>query len=316
MPRLEQKEDGDYYIRAYSHASGCVITWQVSGLGYTFLNKHGIYEGNKFSFSLLQKMISSNLVYTGGSGIHPTNNFSNHNRSIMSPTGIAKPLSLMKNSYQIIRTKNPQISNSNIQRAVTQPSHPIGKTTSLVFRKYKKRWELLIVFPKLLTDASKKLLTNSSHLTVVGSMDTLKAKCFQSGISEASIPVRPQAANYELELVGSDSSCHDLWSFLEESVISIGGVKGLNLSGTVFQKHMEALPLNEGFRLDDHEVMVLGESYYVVFHKADALQLIPDTLIYKSLGEVGVWETWGIQLPKIADKAIRDWITWLGYSLN
>ena len=97
---------------------------------------------------------------------------------------------------------------------------------------------------------------------------------------------------------------------------SISEVKGLDLSGTVFKKNKEALPLKEGLRLDGHGPMAPGISYYLVFHRGYEPKSAPDSLIITNLGDVGLWEAWEIQLPKKVDPTARDWIANLGHTIN
>ena len=276
MPVLEQREDGGYYIRAYSHSKGCFITWQVSGPGYTFLNKQGIYEGNKFSLSVLQSMVNSNLVSTAGSGIH-SGNAGNQNGSVIATSAPAKKLSLMNNSIQTIRPKSFQKSKSQTQKAAPQYMSIERKTTSLVFRKYKKRWELLIAFPKLSHDVSERLSASGCSLTVDSAINILKAKQLQN--NNAFLAVMPQDVHYGIRLVGSCSSHTNLWSlFMDLKNSSISEVNGLNLSGTVFEKNREALPLKEGLPLGRLEPLSMGNSYYLVFHKAYKPTSVPHTI--------------------------------------
>lgn len=314
MPRLVQKENGDYCIRAYSHSKDGIDTWQVRDLGLTYLERKGVYAGKTFPAWQLQEMIESNWVFIGGSGTHSRNAVI-QNRPIISATTSAKNPPITKNSFQMIRARSPQKSKSNMLQAVTQSSHPVRKTTSLVFRKYKKRWELLIVFPKLHVDASKSPLTNGYSLTVVGSSKVLKANQLQSVHSEASISVSPQERDYKLKLVGPNPPCNDLRSLLEESGISLDDVKGLDTLGTVFKKNGEALPLNEGLRMDEHDPLLLGESYYLVFNTDCEPEWVPRTLEVKILGNIGVWEAWEIQLPKKTDTNLSSWCLDIGHAL-
>ncbi len=147
MPTLEQKEDGDYFVRAYSHSKGCILTWQVRGSGLTYLNKRGIDTGNTFAAKLLKEMIDANHVFTGGSGVH-LGSAGIQNRSFKSTTVPGRNTS-SQSSPRL--TNGPQKSQPHRQPAGTFA----GKTISLVFRKYKKRWELLIVFPSVKIDESK-----------------------------------------------------------------------------------------------------------------------------------------------------------------
>ena len=314
MPRLVQKENGDYCIRAYSHSKDGIDTWQVRDLGLTYLQRKGIYAGKTFPAWQLQEMIESNWVFIGGSGTHSKNAVI-QNRPIISATASAKNPPFTKNSFQIIQTKKPQKSKNNIQQAVTRSPHIDRKTTSLVFRKYKKRWELLIVFPRLYVDASKSPLTNGYSLTVVGSSKTLKANQLQSVYSEASIPVSPQEEDYKLKLMGPNPPYNDLRTLLEESEISLDDVKGLDTLGTVFKKNSEALPLNEGSRMDEHDPLMLGESYYLVFNTDCEPEWVPRTLEVKILGNIGTWEAWEIQLPKKIDTNLSSWCFEIGQGL-
>ena len=314
MPTLEQKENGDYYIRAYSHFKGDIVTWQVRDLGLTYLQRKGVYAGKTFPAWQLQEMIESNWAYIGGSDIH-SKSADIQNRPIISAAASAKNSPFTKNPFQIIPTKNSQKSKSNIEQVVNQPSHIMGKTTSLVFRKYKKGWELLIVFPKLNSYISKRLFACGCSLTVESAINILKAKQLQRDYTY--LAVMPQEMNYGIKLICTSSSHTDLRPLLMDlKNSSICEVKGLGRSGTVFKKHKEALSLNEGIRLEDHKAMVLGGSYYVVFHKASVPKSVPDTLAFKSLGDVGMWEAWEIQLPLKAEAVVRDWVTRLGHRLN
>ncbi|MGH2493532.1 MAG: hypothetical protein ACRDIV_02405 [Ktedonobacteraceae bacterium] len=315
MPRLVQKENGDYCIRAYSHSKDGIDTWQVRDLGLTYLERKGVYAGKTFPAWQLQEMIESNWVFIGGSDIHSKNAVI-QNRPIISATASARNSPFTKNPFQIIPTRSPQKSKSNIQRVVNQPSHNIGKTTSLVFRKYKKRWELLIVFPKLNSYVSERLFARGfCSLTVEGAIHTLKIEQLQRNYTY--LAVMPQEMNYGIKLISTSSSRTDLRPLLMDlKNSSICEVKGLSLLGTVFKKHKEALSSNEDIRLEDHKAMVLGDSYYVVFHKASVPKSVPDTLAFKSLGDVGMWEAWEIQLPLKAEVVVRDWVTRLGHRLN
>jgi len=67
MPRFEQTQDGNYII--ISHAKGQFVTYQLHGVGVTFLNQHGVNLGEIFPPKLLYEMIQRNFVFTNGSGI-------------------------------------------------------------------------------------------------------------------------------------------------------------------------------------------------------------------------------------------------------
>jgi hypothetical protein len=308
MPTLEQKEDGDYYIRAYSHSKGCIVTWQVRGSGLTYLNRHGVYAGQTFSTKLLQDLIVANGVFTGGSGSH-MGNAVKQRRSLMPITVPMRNTSSM--NISLPGTSTPQKSQDN-----GRPATLIRKSTSFVFRKYKNRWELLMVFPQLLLDDPKELLTSGCRLTVVGATHALKAKQLLRGRGEASLTVRPQMDDYAIKLNGTGSSCENLWSLLKESKNIIHEVKGLSSSGTVFKKHKEALPFKEGIRLYQHEPMILGHSYFVVFHKAYEPKSVPHALTINNLGNIGMWEAWEIRLPLKTETVLGSWCAGLGHVLH
>lgn len=307
MPRLEQKEDGDYYIRNYIRSKGCWSTWQVRGSGLTILNRHGVYAGNRFPTKLLHDLIEANHVFTNGSGIKPSN-AERQNRSFM-PRTVSAINASSKNS-SLSRTSGLQKSRGNVK-----PSTIIRKSTSLVFRKYKKRWELLIVFPKLLVDEPKELLTSCCRLTVVGASNTLKAKKLLHNSGEAFLSVMPQIDDYRIKLIGTGSSYENLLSLLIKSKNLIQEMKGLSPSGTVFEEHKEVLPLKEGIRLMEHEPMILGHSYFVVFHKAYEPKSVPYSASVNNLGNIGMWEAWKVQLPNKADDALSKWCANLDHVL-
>ena len=290
MPTLERKKDGDYYIRAYSRSQECIMTWQVRGSGLTYLNGHGVYAGKRFSTRLLLDMIDANHVFTGSSGIHQG--------SVSRQSRPTKPIPLPVKKTTSMNNSFPRVNNPRKSKGNTRPDAIIRSTTSLVFRKYKKRWELLIVFPKIFVDAStEQLFMGGCCLTVVGATNTLKTKQLLPNRGEASLTVIPQIADYVIKLGGTGPSCENLWSLLRESKNVMREVKGLSPSGTVFKAHNEVLPWKEGTRLNKQVPMIPDQSYFVVFHKSYEPNLVLPTLKVKNFGNIGMWEAWEIQFP-------------------
>src|SRR5579859_7316586 len=145
MPTLEQKDDGDYYIRSYAHSKGYIITWQVRGSGVTYLNRNGVYPGNTFSVTLLQDMIAANHVFTNGSGSRPGSPDKQNQSSITITNPIIKtPLK----SIPIIKNSLPQTGIPQKDKDNGSPTIIVKRSTSLVFRNNKNKWELQIAFPK------------------------------------------------------------------------------------------------------------------------------------------------------------------------
>lgn len=145
MPTLEQKDNGDYYIRSYAHSKGCMITWQVRGSGVTFLNRNGVYSGNTFSVTLLQDMIAANHVFTNGSGIRSGTPDKQNQSSITITNPIIKtPLK----SIPIIKNSPPQTSIPQRDKDNGSPTTIVKRSNALVFRNNKNQWELQIAFPK------------------------------------------------------------------------------------------------------------------------------------------------------------------------
>jgi hypothetical protein len=69
MPTLDQKLNGDYFVRAHGPSKDSVVTYQVSPKGVSYLAQYGIHSGRKFSKSLLFTLIEQNLIFTSGTGM-------------------------------------------------------------------------------------------------------------------------------------------------------------------------------------------------------------------------------------------------------
>lgn len=312
MPTLEQKENGDYFIRSRIASSGTIITWQVRGMGISFLQKHGVNPGNQFDQKLLQEMIRCNYVFTGGSGTGDTNQKQIAQLELVNK----KPAVFSNRDYSFMGNQTQISSKPQLNKVSDEPPGTFArKPILLVFRKYKYRWELLLIFPKVQLDTVdlNALASNNGRLTVNGALKSLKTQKLFSNTGEVSLAVLPQRNTYSFKLLGTGSSKITIWGLLHNAKYFLCDVKGLNPNGTFFIKKQESF--EEGIRLRANESLFSGHSYYLIFHKESPPQWFPKNLMVKNLGNVGAWEALEIKLPDITNPELRKWCSMLGYAL-
>ncbi|SRR6266516_1298366 len=307
MPTFEQKQDGDYFIRARISSNNSIITWQVSAMGVTFLHKHGVHAGVNFSRSLLSEMIELNLVSTGGSGTQgnlfkPVSSGSTPVRedwqaTIQAHTATPHPPRPYKNRISSGKMKSLSSPVDNVNETL-----PINKKASMFFKKYKRRWGLLVAFPEFpafWVDTKNSL--NGCRLQLDGAIGSLKVIRLMHGSGGASLPVIPQERTYKVNLIGPWPTHLKGW---------IQDIEGLKPSGTVFN-HNE-----QGSRLNEHEPLLAGKSYYVVISTTNQLYPIPRTIEICHLGSQEMWVAWELKFPKVLDFSIRNWCASIGYAIS
>lgn len=284
MPTFESTLNGNYIIRASIPGTNNIGTWQVCGGGVTLLNQRGVYVGENFDQSLFQELKQRNLVFTGGSGFQ---------KGLVAPTHTAA-------------TKEP--------RKMQSKGTKIRNFVSMVVKRKENSWELLLAFSELPSEWIGEVVTKSLITTLEacrlrvdgdGATEYLPAMRILPGRGETLLEVTPHEGTYTVTSTGTWPSDFDLYSWTQE-------IKGLHPAGTFFKKNQG------GIRLSVDEHLLGGQSYYLVFHKAEVSRAmpIPRRVKANSLGCRGLWEAWEITMPNVVDLSIHNWCTNMGQTIG
>jgi hypothetical protein len=284
MPTLDQKLNGDYFVRAHGPSKDSVVTYQVSPKGVSFLAQYGIHSGREFPKSLLFTLIEQNLIFTSGTGMK-----------------------------EKVRTPFRQVlvKEATLVKETDEMSLPVTKNVNSILLSIEKRnkgWKLMINFPEITTgrleNYSRELITKHLELCglqIDGTKQMIKGTQLLPGKGGASLNITPKESKYTLTTIG-------LWPPYARLKGKEAEISGLNPSGTLFNR-------DDGLRLREKGAMVLGKSYFMIFlneYKFRQTKL-PISIKVHTLGLRGNWEVWEINLPNIIDLSTLDWCLRLGH---
>jgi hypothetical protein len=277
MPTLNKYVDKDgYYIKGYIPGLGQNSTLQVTQTALRRIQDAIGSEEGHFAPSLLRQLLAENLVYTKG----------------LSPLS-GLPINI------------PSISVTRLAPQAARRS-----AVKLVFVETELTWGLALrvaEIPQAWAAAVDSLVDALANwrLCAVGATPVPATRLWP-GKGGALIAVAPQQKSYG---VIADGYWPDTWDVRAW----LGQVPGLGSRAMLFST-------DNGVRIEPSTALILGESYVLVAPADLATGRgrwpPPQILMPESLGELGAWHAWAIQLPRSSSEQLRSWCEAIGYRLT